>query len=124
MDFDNTCTWIISNNWPLNARVKYPVPYPAEGSLGTRSGLGVVARKKFLLLTPIYQMTPIHILGIQYLKSRRHDNVTTWVYYGVHKRWLFVPVLSHMNPVHKIPLYFCEVSSLKQTNFRYVYLAL
>lgn len=92
--------------------------------MGTRTGLGVVAREKFLLLTPFYQTKLLHILGIQYLNSRHHDNITIWVYYGVHKRRLCVPVLSHMNPVHKIPLHFCEASSLNPTNFMSVYLAL
>jgi len=92
--------------------------------VGTRSGLVEVAREKFLLLAPIYRTTPLHILGIQYLNSRHHDNITTWVYYGVHKRRQFVPVLSRMNPVHKIPPYFSEASSLNQTNFMEVYLAL
>lgn len=124
MNFDNTCTWIISKKWPLNVRVKYPVTHPVGDSVGTRSGLGVVAREKFLLLAPIYQLTRLHILRIQYLNSRRHDNITTWIYYGVQKRRLVVPVLSHMYPVHKIPPYFCEASSLIQTNFMDVYLAL
>jgi hypothetical protein len=94
------------------------------GSVDTRSGLGLVTRKKFLLLAPIYQTTPLHILGIQYLSNRSHESITTWVYYGIHKRGLFVPVLSRMNPVHKIPPYFCEASSLNPTNSMDVYLAL
>jgi hypothetical protein len=85
MNFDNTCTWIISKNWPLNARVKYTVTQLVDGSVGSRSCLGVMARETFLLLAPIYQMTPRHILGIQYLHIRRHENIKTCVYCGVHK---------------------------------------
>lgn len=84
--------------------------------MGTISGLGVVAREIFLLLAPIYQTTPGHILRMQYLHSRSHD-IKSWVYYDVHKRRLFVPVLSHMNPVQKIPPYFCDTSKPELNKF-------
>ena len=67
--------------------------------MGTRSVLGVVAREKLLIMAHIYQTKPLHVLGIQYLNSRRHDT-TTWVYYGVHKRQLFVLFLSHFTKFH------------------------
>jgi hypothetical protein len=112
MTFDNTCTWTISKNCPLNADI-YP---PGRRFLGTISGLGVVAREIFLLLAPIYQTTQGHILRMQYLHSRSHY-IKSCVYYDVHKRRLFVRVLSHMNPVHKIPPYFFDTSKPELNTF-------